>query len=319
MLVSHDTLDDLMYDVLGLLLKEPFDQNPTTGKCSEIIGVSLQLKCPRARISRTETKGKVFSAIGELLWYLSKENNLDFINHYIRKYDDYSEDGKTIYGGYGPRIFNMHRQFDQIQNIINLLKVRPSSRRAVIQIFDAKDLNEEHKEIPCTCTLQFMIRNNKLEMCTYMRSNDAYIGLPHDVFCFTMLQEIIARTLNIELGYYYHFVGSLHLYEINKKQAENFLKEGYQSTTKVMSPMPLGNPWEAIEKIMDQERKIRLAIDIETEKLALDKYWMDILYLLKIYSLAKQEIVDINSIQDYKKKMSTKIFNTYIDQKLIKA
>ncbi len=57
-----------------------------------------------------------------------------------------------------------------------------------------------------------MGRGSNLHMSVTMRSNDAYMGLPHDVFCFTMLQEMVAKTLGLELGEYYHYVGSMHLY-----------------------------------------------------------------------------------------------------------
>ena len=183
-----------------LRLTRPFDISTSRGKTSEIIGALLLLKNPLARISRTETKGTPFSALGELIWYLSKTNNLDFISYYIPKYIEESEDGKTIYGGYGPRLFNFHDKFNQVEIVIDLLRRKPSTRRAVIQLFDAEDIVEKRIEIPCTCTLQFMIRNNKLHMFTSMRSNDAFLGLPHDIFTFTLFQEIIARTLNVELG-----------------------------------------------------------------------------------------------------------------------
>lgn len=38
-----------------------------------------------------------------------------------------------------------------------------------------------------------------------MRSNDAYLGFPHDVFFFTMIQELVARSLGIRVGDYHHF------------------------------------------------------------------------------------------------------------------
>src|SRR5690606_4963573 len=122
--------------------------------------------------------------------YLSKSNNLDFIKYYIPPYHKASDDKVTIHGGYGPRLFNMNGHINQVDNIINLLKTNPSSRRAVIQLFDAEDLLNYHSDIPCTNTLQFTIRDDKLIMMTSMRSNDAFLGLPHDIFCFTMLQEI---------------------------------------------------------------------------------------------------------------------------------
>ena len=159
----------------------------------------LELNHPRARLSRSETRGRPFSCLGEFLWYLSRDNKLDFIRYYIPAYEKETEDGETIYGAYGPRLFDQ-RGHDQLRNVINLLRSHPESRRAVIQLFNAEDIARRYKEVPCTCTLQFLVRRKRLHMLTTMRSNDAYKGLPHDIFCFTMLQEVVARTLGLELG-----------------------------------------------------------------------------------------------------------------------
>ena len=316
MFYSAETLDDLLNDVLKELIELPFDVTASRGTSSEVFGVLLKLTNPRARISRTETKGKPFSALGELLWYLSKNNNLDFIEYYIPKYKEDSEDGKTIHGGYGPRIFNMHEKFDQLNCVIELLKNRPNTRRAIIQIIDAKDIEKKYKEIPCTCTIQFAIRNNKLNMYTSMRSNDAFIGLPHDVFAFTMLQEIVARTLNVELGTYNHSVASLHLYDKNKKQAMEYLSEGFQSTKITMPEMPVGDPWKSIETLMKAEIDIRSSEKVNVPDLTIEPYWANLIYLLQIHSGFKRN--EIGEIVELQKKISSPMYDTYIENRLKK-
>ncbi|WP_417924869.1 thymidylate synthase [Collimonas pratensis] len=45
------------------------------------------------------------------------------------------------------------------------------------------------------------------------RSNDLYLGTPHNVVQFTCLQEIMAGWLGIEVGSYVQICDSLHLYE----------------------------------------------------------------------------------------------------------
>ena len=89
---------------------------------------------------------------------------LQFIEYYIEQYKQYA-DGDQVYGGYGPRLFDW-KNVNQLDNVIALLRRKPDSRQAVVQLFDAVDLVEEHKDIPCTCTLQFMIREDSLHMLT---------------------------------------------------------------------------------------------------------------------------------------------------------
>ncbi len=105
MQISDRILDDLLRKAFRKLLASKHRAEATRGGARELIGVLLKLERPRARLSRSETRGRAFSCLGELLWYLSGDNQLDFIRHYIKKYEDESEDKKTVYGGYGPRIF----------------------------------------------------------------------------------------------------------------------------------------------------------------------------------------------------------------------
>ncbi len=318
--IEADTLDDLMNDVFKKLVELPFDIKTTRGEengnSSEIIGVLLELKNPLARLSRTETKGTLFSALGETLWYLSADNKLDFIKYYIGRYKDESEDGESIYGGYGPRLYN-YRDTNQVQNIINLLTKKPSSRRAVVQLFGAEDLANSHLEIPCTCTLQFFIRDNSLHLVTYMRSNDCYWGLPHDIFAFTMLQEIIARTLNVKLGTYKHSVGSLHLYESKHQLVRQYLAEGLQPTKKFMPAMPSGSPDEAIKVLLDLEQRFRNYEEVDINSIELDQYWLDLALLLQVFALKKQK--KFAEIEHFKNKIQNPDYRTFIDNRISAA
>jgi thymidylate synthase len=312
MYISAQTLDDLLLRVLTVLLKSKSRIEPSRGPATELTGVLLKITNPRARLSRTEGRGLLFSCLGELLWYLAKSNGLRFITHYVSKYSEESDDGRTLYGAYGPRLFKM-RGINQVQNVVRLLQRSPDSRRAVIQLFDAADIEKHYKEIPCTCTLQFMVRRRRLRMFTSMRSNDAFLGLPHDVFAFTMLQEVIARTLGFELGEYKHAVGSLHLYESDRKKAQRLVNEGWQTTRLPMPPMPLGDPWSSIRKVLKAESAIRRHAKIDIGKLGFDGYWGDIVRLLEIYGYYKDK--KGQEIARLKGEMSNPVYNTYIDKK----
>lgn len=281
MRIDADTLDDVLLRLYPELLARGSNVNASRGENAEIIGVLLEIRCPRARLSRSETRGRPFSSLGELLWYLTADNRLEFIEQYIPRYRDESEDeGNSVYGGYGPRLFNQ-RGCDQIRNVIALLRDRPSSRRAVVQLFNAEDIAEPHREIPCTTTLQFFRRDDRVHAIATLRSNDAYLGLPHDVFCFTMLQEIVARSLGCEIGVYRHFAGSMHIYDKHRTSAQRFVEECYQARVE-MPPMPLGDPWSAIKTVLKTEARIRARELVEANELGLDPYWSDLVRLLQI-------------------------------------
>ncbi len=305
------TLDDVMRSVIEEILTHGSKVVASRGSTFELQGVLIEIENPRARFSRTETKGKPFSGLGELCWYLAKNNSLDFIYYYLSKYKE-EADNKIVYGGYGPRLFRWKRN-NQVSLIVDLLKRRPTSRQAVIQIFDANDLIKEHKSVPCTCNLQFLIRDGKLHMITSMRSNDAFWGLSHDVFCFTMLQEIVARSLSVEIGTYKHFVGSMHIYKEHIEKAKKFLNEGWQPTNLAMPPMPEEDPWSSINKMLKAEKRIRVNGKMPYKEIEpINPYWADIIRLLQIFRYSKDK--NIEGIQKYKRLMSSDIYHSFIDK-----
>ncbi|RUT76884.1 thymidylate synthase [Marinobacter sp. NP-6] len=308
------TLDDLLHEVFEELLSVEGYVDASRGRMKEIFGATLMLTNPRARLSRSESKGKLFSALGELLWYLTGDNDLNFIKYYVgRFYEGESEDGITVRSGYGERMFNHSGSIDQVQNVINLLESRPSSRRAVIQLFDASDLTAPYKSIPCTCTLQFLIRGGELNLLVNMRSNDAFWGLPHDVFAFTMLQEIVARSIGVDVGVYQHCAGSLHLYENKFDEARNYLREGWMNNI-AMDSMPLGDPWPAINKVKRIADLVRRDGTTELTPIELEPYWRDISCLLMWLHSFKQK--DFEKCSELKKNIKNQAYHIFIEDKL---
>ena len=313
MYIPATNIDDLLMRVFQRLLKSKNRVKPTRGGNVEEIGVLLKLRNPRARLSRTETKGKIFSCLGELVWYLSKSNSLRFIEYYLPYYKVNSVDGQSLHGAYGPRLFNLHGKVDQMANVLELLRRKQDTRRAVIQLFDGEDLKDKgNKDVPCTCTLQFLVRKRKLYMVANMRSNDAFWGLPHDIFAFTMLQEIMARSLGVELGTYKHSVGSLHLYDTHIAQAQRYLNEGWQETVP-MPPMPLGDPWPEVATLVKVEARIRRGGKLTDKELESKGYWPDLARLLQIYRCGKNN--ETQDIARIKPKMSSLVYKPYIQRK----
>ena len=271
-----ESVDDLTRHAIETILLNGVNLTATKGLNRELLGVVLQLTNPRARLSRTETRGKLFSALGELCWYLDGADQLEFIEYYISKYRGFADESGKLSGAYGPRLFCWNG-INQFSNVARLLKKRGNSRRAVMQLFSRHDITNNYKDVACTCTLQFFLRSGHLSLHVYMRSNDVFVGLSHDIFCFTMLQEIMARCLDVELGSYMHIVGSLHLYDKDREAADLFLDEGWQQTGLSMPAMPKGNPWPSICKLLRAEQEIRSGnVKGFDELMNCKSYWKDL-------------------------------------------
>lgn len=285
----EDSLDDLMRTVFSTIMEKGEVVVPSKGPTRELFGVVLELRNPRCRLSLTEMKGRIYSALGELVWYLAGAEDSDFIEFYLKGYTP--EPGtKKVWGAYGPRMFKMRGHTNQISNVQNLLKQRPTTRQAVIQLFNAEDIASDHEDVPCTCLLQFALRKTGLDLFVTMRSNDAYRGLPHDIFAFTMLQEVVARELGVSVGRYKHAVGSLHLYDTTVEAAKAFLDEGYHEPIQ-MPEMPLGSQWAEIDTVLKVEPEIRGGKELDASSLGLSPYWTDIVRLLQVYALSRGDEV----------------------------
>jgi len=308
-----DSLDDLLVDVLQPLLDDNDFVSASKGDFTEMLGARLTLRNPRARLSRSESKGKIFSALGEFLWYMSGKNSYDFIDYYVPDgYKQETEDGVIVKSGYGDRLFEKYG-VNQIGFIIEMLHKKPTSRRAVIQIYAAADMAE--KSVPCTCTLQFILRNNRLNLLVYMRSNDAYLGLSHDVFAFTMIQELVARAIGVGLGTYQHFVGSLHLYKRHRDNAAEYISEGWQNEIP-MEAMPDGSQMDELNIVRQIECRIREHGDCELTGCSLSSYWNDICILLAIYNKLKTK--DYEACKELKLRLSGHYYHAFIDDRLFR-
>ena len=180
----------------------------------EIINAVTVIKDPTRCIMKNKIrKMPMRYAIGELLWYLSGNPSLRQIQKFTKAWDRMSDDGTTVNSNYGYCLMRKFG-FNQIEQALIQLQDNPESRQVVLHIKEARNLiDNPTKDLNCTVCLQLFVREGKLYMTTYMRSNDLWMGFPYDVFQFTCLQTLLSMCLDCELGTYTHVAGSLHLYE----------------------------------------------------------------------------------------------------------
>jgi len=70
------------------------------------------------------------------------------------------------------------------------------------------------KDLPCNTHVYFRVVNGALDMTVCNRSNDLIWGAcGSNVVHFSMLQEVIARGLNMLCGRYFQFTNNLHIYD----------------------------------------------------------------------------------------------------------
>lgn len=203
---------DKCYEELMLQYMSGFKQPSRGGDIvGEVLGAVIVIENAKKGVVTSPTRHMDMNyATGELMWYLSGSNKLKDMSQYSKFWNKISDDGETLNSAYGYRI-TKEFGFNQWNYVKGLLLADPLSRQAVIHI-KQPDMTPT-KDMPCTCTIQYLVRDNKLNCIVYMRSNDIWLGVPYDWFAFTSLQVKMAMELRYEIGSYTHIAGSLHLYE----------------------------------------------------------------------------------------------------------
>lgn len=196
------------YNRLIKLLKDAPIHDPRGKKTKELLSVTTEIENPRNRLFyNSKRKFNPAFAIAETIAHLTGINNTKYFDTFNSNMKNFSDNGVNFYGNYGVRITKY------IERVVEKLQNNPDTRQAVVTIYNTEDSFAPTKDVPCTLNLDFKLRDNKLYLHTFMRSNDLVWGYQYDVFCFTLIQEIIANELNVELGSYTHTATSMHVYE----------------------------------------------------------------------------------------------------------
>jgi len=183
---------------------------------------------PYERLTTFEARGlNLQYCKAEFLWYLGGDRFDESIAEHAIMWKKLKDVDGGFNSQYGQYIFGdaqFHWVLDELRRDID-------SRRAVMVLLQGDHLREDNVDVVCTYGLGFRIRNNKLNMSVTMRSNDAIFGMTNDVFCFSMIQEMVLENLkriypDLEMGTYCHKVDSLHVYERHFEMLEILVTDG---------------------------------------------------------------------------------------------
>jgi thymidylate synthase len=184
----------------------------------------------RVLISKVRDANPFFHLM-EAMWILAGREDVKFLTEFNKRMAEYSDDGEVFNAPYGYRLRNgnCNAHLDQLAEVIKLLKQDSNSRQAVCQIWDEDDLVHKTKDKACNMSIVFRIRNGKLCMTVYNRSNDMIWGAyGANVVQFSMIQEYVAAHLGLPLGEYTQVSNSYHIYtEGAGGDVWNRIKDGY--------------------------------------------------------------------------------------------
>ena len=166
----------------------------------------------------------VIASLAETFWVISGRDDIAWLSHYLPRAAEFSDDGSTWRGAYGPRLRDWHG-VDQLEECLHLLKADPNSRRAVMSLFDPSQDFCGSKDIPCNNWLNWLLRDGRLHLTVGVRSNDAIWGFSGiNSFEWSVLQQMMALWLGVEAGDATYLATSFHVYERHYQRSDLMLK-----------------------------------------------------------------------------------------------
>ncbi|HLC20142.1 MAG TPA: thymidylate synthase [Candidatus Nanoarchaeia archaeon] len=157
----------------------------------------------------------------KLDWFVEQiKNNEQFAK-------EYGELG-PIYGKQWTRWAAGNTEINQIQNVIELIKNDPTSRRMIVSGWNVGELqelirNHHHAPPPCHTLFHFMVINGKLSCQLYQRSADVFLGVPFNMASYSLLTMMMAQVTDLQPGEFVHTFGDVHIYLNHLEQVKEQL------------------------------------------------------------------------------------------------
>jgi thymidylate synthase len=180
----------------------------------------------------TTKKCHLKSIIHELLWFLSGDTNIKYLqDNGVRIWNEWAGEDGNLGPVYGYQWRNWPRvgkdgvnsgHIDQIAQIIDQIKNTPDSRRIIVSAWNVGEI-ENMALPPCHMMFQFYVADGKLSCQLYQRSADIFLGVPFNIASYALLTMMVAQVCGLQPGDFVHTLGDAHLYSNHMEQVEEQL------------------------------------------------------------------------------------------------
>jgi len=215
---------DLLRDVLDHGVRK--DDRTGTGTLS-VFGRQLRFDLaagfPLITTKRVHTK----SVIHELLWFVSGETNIRYLqDHGVTIWDEWADEQGELGPVYGAQWRHWRaasedgtpREIDQLAEVVERIRRDPDSRRHVVSAWNVGEI-DRMKLPPCHLLYQFNVAGDRLHCGMLMRSCDIFLGLPFNIASYALLNMMVAQVVGLEPGDLVISLGDAHLYLNHLEQA----------------------------------------------------------------------------------------------------
>lgn len=212
-------------DLLHRILEEGKVKTDRTGTGTKsVFGHQMRFNLEDGFPLLTTKKLHLKSIIYELLWFLKGDTNVKYLQeHGVRIWNEWADENGDLGPVYGHqwRSWPDHHggTIDQIQNVIDLIKHHPDSRRMLVTAWNPADIGEMALP-PCHCLFQFYVADGRLSLQLYQRSADTFLGVPFNIASYALLLLMMAQVTGLKAGDFIHTTGDTHLYLNHIEQAK---------------------------------------------------------------------------------------------------
>lgn len=215
----------LYMDALNKLILTGKECSPRGLRIKELRPVILEYLNPASRV--TFLRGRTinpFFQLAEALWIIAGRSDVAFLTQYNKNMASFSDDGVYFNAPYGERLRYWNKNdasatiinpIDQLVDVYRKIKADPDTRQAVASIYNPlfDNFNNQTKDRPCNMMLSFKLRDGKLDLQVFNRSNDIHWGTFGANLCqFATILEVMASWLGVKMGVLYQNTDSLHVY-----------------------------------------------------------------------------------------------------------
>ncbi|WP_201745030.1 thymidylate synthase [Aidingimonas lacisalsi] len=232
--MDSPALEQPYLDLMRQVLAQGVAKHDRTGVGTRsIFGHQMRFDLARGFPLVTTKKLHLRSIIHELLWFLSGDTNIRYLqDNGVSIWNEWADENGDLGPVYGyqwrswPRPDGGH--VDQIANVVAQIKTNPDSRRLIVSAWNPA-LVENMALPPCHCLFQFYVAEGRLSCQLYQRSADIFLGVPFNIASYALLTRMIAQVCGLAPGEFIHTLGDAHLYANHLEQAELQLSRTPQS------------------------------------------------------------------------------------------
>ena len=211
-------------ELLDRILTEGVKKEDRTGTGTvSIFGNQMRFNLEEGFPLLTTKKLHLKSIIYELLWFLRGDTNIKYLKeHGVSIWDEWADENGELGPVYGHQWRSWPdengRTIDQIENVVNMIKNNPDSRRMIVSAWNVAEV-ERMALPPCHTMFQFYVANGRLSLQLYQRSADTFLGVPFNIASYALLLQMMAQVTGLKAGDFIHTTGDTHLYLNHIEQA----------------------------------------------------------------------------------------------------